>query len=86
MCIFSPFSIYGAIIISAEIYCELTLPGRVVSPPASRRPLMRNGGKPFSPIYCMSAPSPCSVSTNILMGRCFILSVPVSMVRLSVEA
>ena len=45
-----PFFNVGAIISRAEMYCELTLPGTVNSPPSSpSRPMIRRGGKPSSP-------------------------------------
>ena len=40
----SPFFSVGAIISSAEIYCELMLPATSMYPPSSVRPLMRSGG------------------------------------------
>ena len=74
----SPLRSMGPIISSAEINCELTLPAISSSPPSNCLPLMWSGGKPSLPAYLMSAPSCRSASTRILMGRCFMRSVPVS--------
>ena len=74
---FKPFFSFGAIIRSAEINCELTLPCISSLPPSSSLPVMRSGGNPSFSAYSMSAPSLLSASTRIWMGRFFILSVPV---------
>ena len=76
-CKVSPFSIRGAIISNAEIYCELTPPASEISPPCNALPKMRRGGYPSFSIYSTRAPSAFSASTSILIGRFFIRSVPV---------
>ena len=66
---FSPLVSAGPIISKAEIYCELTFPGKVTSLFTSLRPTMRNGGKPSLPAYSTSAPSARSALTSMLIGR-----------------
>ena len=74
----SPSRITGAIMRSAEMYCDEILASTVREPPASSPPLMRKGGKPSSPTYSISAPNCRRASTSTPMGRCSIRSDPVS--------
>ena len=73
----SPFVKTGAIINKAEIYWELTLPGRLIVSFLNSRPVMRNGGKPSLATYSISAPNSRKALTSTCIGRCCIRSVPV---------
>ena len=76
---FSPFFRTGPIISRAEMYCELTFPGKVTSLFTSLRPVIRSGGKPSLPVYSTSAPKVRRAFTRMLMGRCCMRWVPVRM-------
>lgn len=65
----SPFVKTGAIINKAEIYWELTLPGRLIVSFLNSRPVMRNGGKPSLATYSISAPN----SRKALTSTCIVL-------------
>ena len=73
----NPFSKDGPIINSAEMYCELTLPGRLIWFFCKVVPWMRSGGKPSLEVYSMSAPNSRRALTSTWIGRCCIRWVPV---------
>ena len=74
--IFNGSCIAGAIIINADINCELMLASISTLPPRSLRPVIFNGGKPSFAVYSISAPIVRSAVTRGLIGRCLILSLP----------
>lgn len=49
-CIFSPVVSVGPIMSRAEMYCELTFPGRVIVPPCILAGVMLSGGYP---LFCV---------------------------------